>query len=104
MIEEYEDPKQNFSIKNFYPLYQKINSATIYNTLKLINLNMMKCPKSDFLENILDKINIELDNDMRGAQQSSMIGVINRYTLELNDLNKETEYQDVKNGRETVYV
>ncbi len=65
---------------------------------------MMKCPKSDFLENILDKINIELDNDMRGGQQSSINGLINRYTLELNDLNKETEYQEVKNGRETVYV
>ena len=65
---------------------------------------MMKCPKSDFLENILDKINIELDNDMRGGQQSSMNGMINRYTLELNDLNKETEYQEVKNGRETAYV
>jgi len=27
----------------------------------------MKCPKTDGLENILDKINIELDNDMRGT-------------------------------------
>ena len=33
-----------------------------------------------------------------------MSGVINRYTLELNDLNKETEYQEVKNGREFIYV
>lgn len=65
---------------------------------------MMKCPKTDGLENILDKINIELDNDMRGSQQVAMSGAINRWTLQLNDLNKETEYQDSKNSREIVYV
>ena len=67
-FEEYEDPNQTFTIQQYQPLYQKINSATIQNTLRLINTNMMKCPKSDGLENILDKINIELDNDMRGSQ------------------------------------
>jgi hypothetical protein len=65
--EEYEDPNQMFSIHQFSPLFQKINSATIQNTLRLINTNMMKCPKTDGLENILDKINIELDNEMRGS-------------------------------------
>ena len=64
----------------------------------------MKCPKTDGLENILDKINIELDNDMRGSQQVAMSGAINRWTLQLNDLNKETEYQDNKNSREIIYV
>ena len=63
--EEYEDPNQVFTIQQYMPLFQKINSATIQNTLKLINTNMMKCPKTDILETILDKINIELDNDMR---------------------------------------
>lgn len=72
--------------------------------MRLININMMKCPKTDGLENILDKINIELDNDMRGSQQVAMSGAINRWTLQLNDLNKETEYQDNKNGREIIYV
>ena len=91
-------------IQQFPPLYQKINSATIQNTLRLINTNMMKCPKTDGLENILDKINIELDNDMRGSQQVAMSGAINRWTLQLNDLNKETEYQDNKNSREIIYV
>jgi len=42
---------------------------------------MMKCPKTDGLENILDKINIELDNDMRGTQQVAISGAINRWTL-----------------------
>lgn len=65
--EEYEDPNQTFTIQQYPPLFQKINSATIQNTLRLINTNMMKCPKTDGLENILDKINIELDNDMRGS-------------------------------------
>ena len=65
---------------------------------------MMKCPKTDGLENILDKINIELDNDMRGNQQVAMSGAINRWTLQLNDLNKETEYQDNKNSREIIYI
>ena len=65
---------------------------------------MMKCPKTDGLEQILDKINTELDNDRRGSQQIAMTGAINRYTLQLNDLNKETEYQDTKNSREIIYV
>lgn len=65
---------------------------------------MMKCPKTDGLENILDKINVELDADMRGTQQVAMTGAINRWTLQLNDLNKETEYQDSKNSREIIYV
>ena len=65
---------------------------------------MMKCPKTDGLESILDKINVELDNDIRGAQQVTTTGHINRWTLQLNDLNKETEYQDNKNGREIIYV
>lgn len=79
-------------MQQYPPLFQKINSATIQNTLKLINQNMMKCPKTDGLENILDKINVELDADMRGSQQVAMTGAINRWTLQLNDLNKETEY------------
>ena len=91
-FEEYEDPNQTFSIHQYQPLYQKINAATLQNTLRLINTNMMKCPKTDGLEQILDKINTELDNDMRGSQQVAMSGAINRWTLKLNDLNKETEY------------
>jgi len=51
----------------YQQLYRKINSATIKNTLMLINLNMMKCPKTDGMENIIDRINIELDNEMKGS-------------------------------------
>jgi hypothetical protein len=65
---------------------------------------MMKCPKTDGLEQIIDKINTELDIDMRGSQQVALSGSINRWTLQLNDLNKETEYQDNKNSREIIYV
>jgi hypothetical protein len=46
-FEEYEDPNQSFSIQQFPPLHQKIMSATIKNTLRLINQNMMKVPKTD---------------------------------------------------------
>ena len=49
-FEEYEDPNQTFTIQHYPSLYRKINSATIQNTLKLINANMMKCPKTDGLE------------------------------------------------------
>ena len=55
---------------------------------------MMKVPKTDGLEQILDKINTELDLDRRGSQQIAMSGAINKITLQLNDLNKETEYHD----------
>jgi hypothetical protein len=91
-FEEYEDPDQAFSINQYPPLYQKINSKTIQNTLKLINTNMMKVSKTEGLEAILDKINTELDLDRRGSARIAMSGAINRYTLQLNDLNKETEY------------
>jgi class 3 adenylate cyclase len=103
-FEEYEDPNQQFSIQQYPPLNHKIKSATILNTLRLINLNMMKCPKTDGIEQILDRINTVLDQTMRGDTQAVMTGTINLWTLELNDLNKETEYQDNKNAREIVYV
>jgi hypothetical protein len=50
---------------------------------------MMKIPKTDGLEQILENINTELDNDRRGQVAS---GTINKLNLQLNDLNKETEY------------
>jgi hypothetical protein len=62
---------------------------------------MMKIPKTDGLEQILENINTELDNDRRGQVAS---GSINKWSLQLNDMNKETEYQDNKNQREIVYV
>ena len=65
---------------------------------------MMKIPRNDVLEQILDKINTELEFNMRGNQQLAMSGSINKITLQLNDLNKETEYQDNKNSREIEYV
>ena len=64
----------------------------------------MKVPKTDTLEQILDKINTELDLDRRGSQQIAMSGAINRFTLQLNDMNKETEFQNNKNQREIVYI
>ena len=86
-------------------MYTKINSATIKNTLRLINTNMIKIPKTDGLEQILDKINTELDIDRRGgSQQIAMSGAINKYTLQFSDLNRETEYQNNKNQREIIYI
>ena len=66
--EMYEDPEQTFSIQQFTPLFIKINSSNIKNTLKLINTNMMKVPKSDALEQILDKVNTELAIDKRSLE------------------------------------
>jgi len=82
-------------------LYKKINSSNIQRTLMLINTNMMKCAKTDGLDQILENINIELDNDRRGQVAQ---GSINKWNLRLNDMNKETEYQDSKNQREIIYV
>jgi hypothetical protein len=50
---------------------------------------MMKIPKTDGLEQILENINTELDNDRRGQVAT---GTINKWNLQLNDMNKETEY------------
>lgn len=41
---------------------------------------------------------------MRGHHNIAMSGEINYYTLQLIDLNKETEYQENKNSREIIYV
>ena len=41
---------------------------------------------------------------MRGNQSVALSGSINKITLQLNDLNKETEYQNNKNTREIEYV
>lgn len=97
---------------------------------------MMKVPKNDTLEQILDKINTELAIDRRsmayggsgqtvqstdtikkdadnnfgvnhmveGTQMALNSGSINRWTLTLNDMNQETEYQENKNFREIIYV
>jgi hypothetical protein len=87
---------------------------------------MMKVPKTDTLEQIIDKINTELDIDRRtfeqkdqdkgfvnsfgvnhmrlGTQLALTSGSINMWTLSLNDMNQETEYQENKNLREIVYV
>jgi hypothetical protein len=63
---------------------------------------MIKCTKNQELEQILEKINSELDYSRRG--QLSLTGTINRLTLRFNDLNKEAEYQINKNAREISYV
>ena len=71
-FEEYEDPKQTFSITQFGPLFAHINSSNIRRTLRLINRNMMKVPKTEALEQILDKINTQLDYDRRSLVSSSL--------------------------------
>ena len=68
-------------------------------------MNMMKVTKNEAIDQILDKINTELDYDMRGHHNNiAMSGEIIYYTLQLIDLNKETEYQENKNSREIIYV
>lgn len=101
-FEEFENINQIFSINQNDYLYHKINSSNIERTLKLINQNMIKCTKDQGLEQILEKINSELDYSRRG--QMSLTGTINRLTLRFNDLNKEAEYQINKNAREITYV
>jgi hypothetical protein len=47
----------------------------------------MKCPKTDVLENILDKINIELDNDMRG-NKVAMSGAISMILIKKQNIKR----------------
>ena len=70
-------------------------------SLKIINTNMMNCPKNEVLEQIMDKINLVMDHNIRGTQSSvALSGAINKWTLKLNDLNKEAEFQSSQNTRE----
>ena len=89
-FEEFENINQIFSISQYKPLYNSITNANIERTLKLINTNMIKCTKSQELNLIIDKINVQLDFNRRG--QLSLTGAINKVTLSFNDLNKEAEY------------
>ena len=65
-FEEFENINQIFSISQFNPLYNKITNSTIERTLKLINKNMIRCTKSQELDTIIEKINVQLDYNRRG--------------------------------------
>lgn len=62
-----------------------------------INKNMLKLHRSDSMDNILEKINLE-NEDGKGSKYTSA-GMINKLTLKLNDINKEFEYQESKLNR-----
>lgn len=64
---------------------------------------MTKCPKTETLENILANVNSQMDKNLQGTQLFAISGSINSLTLKINDINKETEYQERKNMRATSF-
>lgn len=62
---------------------------------------MMKVPKTDGLDQILESINSELDSSRKDQITH---GSINKWNLKINDLNKEAEYQDCKHKMENVWI
>jgi len=89
-FEEYEDPSQEFSLEDFEKDYENVSKKIKTKNLVNINKNMLKLHRSDSMDQILEKINLE-NEDGKGSKYTSA-GMINKLTLKLNDINKEFEY------------
>mmetsp|Transcript_41484 Transcript_41484/g.63308 ORF Transcript_41484/g.63308 Transcript_41484/m.63308 type:complete len:115 (-) Transcript_41484:361-705(-) len=60
-LEEYEDPQKFFTVKQCRPFSSMLRRTSLERILRLVNTNMMNCPKSDEFEQVLEKINLVLD-------------------------------------------
>lgn len=90
-MEEYEDPEQQFEIKdsaNFASLVKQIEDTKLFS----INQNLLKVHRSDSMDQILDRINISGGQSAEGRSNFTNRSVINKFNLKLNDINKEIEY------------
>ena len=90
-MEEYEDPEQQFHVKdspNYNQLLKLTEDAKFYS----INQNLVKVHRSDSIDQILDRINISGGQSAEGRNNFTNKQMINKFNLKLNDINKEIEY------------
>lgn len=94
-MEEYENPEQQFCIhnlNNYQSLIKTLDSATMFS----INQNLLKVHRTDSMDQIIDRLNAA------SGQITNASGYINKFTLKLNDINKEMEYNQNINSNKQV--
>ena len=93
-FEEYEDPATEFRILESDCRQSKFETVLHQKNILGINKNMMRLHRSDSMDEILEKINAQGDNNEQqaGKKFDNSTNVINKFSLKLNDINKELEY------------
>ena len=94
-MEEYENPEQQFSIHNLNN-YQTLIKTLDADTMFSINQNLLKVHRTDSMDQIIDRLNAA------SGQITNSSGYINKFTLKLNDINKELEYNQNNNSNKQV--
>ena len=92
-MEEYEDPEQQFEISDsvdFANLVKQIEETKLFS----INQNLLKVHRSDSIDQILDRLNVSGGQSAEGRNNYTNRSMINKFTLKLNDINKEIEYNE----------
>ena len=90
-MEEYEDPKQQFTIAQF-GAYKDISKNIEVAKLFAINQNLLKVHRSDSIDQTLDRINVQGNQTSIGRSNVTNESMINKFNLKLHDINKEIEY------------
>ena len=91
-MEEFEDPDQQFNIKDF-DNYQDLLDQLEKSKMLAINQNLLRVHRTDSMDAILERINVS-GGQVEGRNNLTNISMINRFNLKLNDLNKEIEYSE----------
>ena len=97
-LEQYDEPQTTFDRGNGDDAasYAKVVNRIHKINLHSINLNFIKVQRSDSMEQLLETINAQ-SSELRGNEDvtkafKSMDGMINKFTLRLNDPSKEEMY------------
>ena len=91
-MEEFEDPDQQFNIKDF-DNYQDLVDQLEKSKMLAINQNLLRVHRTDSMDAILERINVS-GGQAEGRNNLTNISMINKFNLKLNDLNKEIEYSE----------
>lgn len=70
---------------------------TLKNTLKLINMNMMKVPRNDQIDQIIDKINSEFSVEKRSLEYGGSGEQLYKKQNTQQGLDEQNDKQSLKN-------
>ena len=93
-LEQYDEPQTSFDQKREAADNAEILDQSQRIILHAINLNFMRVHRSDSMDQILDKINGDSSHllDKNNQKNKSEGGILNKFSLKLNDPNKEQIY------------
>jgi hypothetical protein len=84
-----------FSLSGFDQDYSLIKKKRAQGKMAVVNMNLVKLPRSESLDNIIEKLNEYYSGISMKRFQDQQI--LNWFTLKFNDRNKEIEYQEMRN-------